>query len=227
MAQITRSKSSTILSKLDGTIFTSSAFSIDFPDSGDVLVEIMFLENEEYYFSVETAPIYRDHNFEVKYSPGALFKSEVGKCKEYEECEEILERWLRLLREELRASNHIYNEIDDLKRQFNERLDEKLSSANSGSFTNEEIKQMGDKFADLYAEIESLKEQNSITESELIRIQNDLADLKSSMTDMPKKTWYRSAGSKLIDISTKIMGSKVGQKVIEQATDRLLGPPQS
>ena len=91
------------------------------------------------------------------------------------------------------------------------------------AFNEEELFDIQEKFQRMEQEFSALKERQEITEEQFEMLLSTIAELNREAPNLPKKTWYRSAGQKMITVSEKVLGSKAGQGVIGDGVRKLLG----
>jgi len=68
-----------------------------------------------------------------------------------------------------------------------------------------------------------LAQHSEITKQELNRVQQELTAIKANLTSFPKGTWYKTAGTKLWSVTSKVITSAESRQVIAQAARKLIG----
>lgn len=81
---------------------------------------------------------------------------------------------------------------------------------------------MHEKLTKIEQRIRDLEDKSSWTEAELERVYQTLSDLNKAAFALSKRSWYRTAGSKLYALSLRVFGSEAGQTLLEGAVTKLL-----
>lgn len=224
MGQITTGLYTSIIEKLHKSSFTASAFEVKTPDEGDTLVQVFFLDERRYTLQISKRS-YEDQ-FTINYSPGTVYRNEKFNTKEFSEFIKFIPNWCETIERELKATNPALQELEKVKAELNRKLDEHVTDSSS-HFTKEEIGEWEKKFTDLCKQFEEFQKKSAITESELSEVKQTLEQLKSSLSWSPKKTWLRSAGTRLFDLGGRIFNSPAGQKLLTDLSTKLLNPPHA
>jgi hypothetical protein len=218
--QITTEVLNSVRYALQQSAFGESAFKLDLPAAGFTVLRITFADQPHFEFLVT-----KDRTLRVRYSPGHLVMKEEYEVEKLNHIVASVDLWCRHILTELRASNPllnpIYCEMDRLKAEFERRLDECFENANQ-HFSNAESEDLSSRLSAVEENFSQLREQSRITEEELAKVKQTLAHLKENLKVMPKKTWMRMAGTKIIELGGKILSSESGQKLLLDVSQRLL-----
>jgi hypothetical protein len=218
MPQITNTRIKQVIEALDKSYFTVASFSVNFPDQGNKLVVISFLDNEKFIFNLSVN--YQDV-FTANYTLGDVKTTTQVEFEDFDKGFSFIKTWAENIKDELIASNPFYDELQNLKDEFNEKLNQHIKDPKQ-HFSKQETEELNAKLDDLEKKFEQLKEEQVITTQELRAAQKTLEELKNDLTQLPKKTWYRTAGNKIIEIAAKAIKSEQGRKLLEKVSEKLL-----
>lgn len=224
MPNITKTARKLIHETLDSTDFSVMNFDISYPEAEDELLEITYIDNEYYYFSLKHDIANLDIPFHANFSPGGIFVDVDDNVEQFDGVLKLIEIWCENIKNEVFSSSFAFSEIEKMKEEFNRKLNENIKEKGE-KFGSDEIKSLKKTLSDFSKELDKLKKENKITAMILNEIKKDLNQLKRNLEILPKKSWLRSASGKLWNISAKLLTSKAGQALIVKITDRLLLPP--
>ncbi len=216
---LTKSTIKRLLDALEDSYFTTAGFSIEFPEEGEIYALIKFRDNPEYLFRFSHKNY--THSYTVSYQPGTILKSTVYSTDKLSEVLKSVGVWTESIKEELRTLNPFFDEMKDLRKEFNEKLDAAIEDGKS-QFTKEELDALKDKFDDLNEKFTELHIKNEVTEEELEKVKRTLDELTQDAKSFPKKVWYRTAGAKFIKLTSKVLSSKQGQTLLDHGADKLI-----
>lgn len=205
---------------LNGSIFTENDFGVIFgdPDSNEYLIIITFKHNNNFVYKVHK----RTYRYDIIRTPGDIEEEETKQCKTFEESISYISQWCQEVRNELKAEQPIYNELDSLRKMIEESIVINNNSSES-EFSVEEINNLQQKFEDLQARVEQLEKDNIITENQSNHIQDGLQKVKEDVEYYPKETWIKTASNKVLNLFVSIGKSKEGRKVLADGSRKLLG----
>ena len=220
MSRLTRTSMMTINKILEDSYCTSACFDVQYPDNGDNYIIITFVDYPGYYFHYMP-----DSNNAVEYCPGQYFDTVYLKNIDFSQCVEQIKIWIDSIRSELSTAHiRMSKEHNELQNEFNKAINDLFITSES-VFSKDEIEHLKKILDDLYEKFESLRTDNTMTEDELSKIKTVLEGLKGDTEKFPKKSWFRAAGNNIFKFTGKFMSSPVGQKIIEEGTQKLLKPP--
>jgi len=205
---------------LDSSIFTSNDFNVTFgnPDSNQYLISITFKHNNNYSYKIAKTP----YNYQLTRTPGDIEEEENTSCTSYEKSISYISLWCNEVRNELKAEQPIYNEIDSLRKMIEENIIINNNS-NEAEFSVEEINDLQQKFEDLQTRVEELEKNKIITESQSSNMKDGLQRVKEDIEYYPKDTWIKTASNKVVDLFVSVGKSKEGRQVLAEGGKKLLG----
>lgn len=203
---------------LDSSVFTSDDFEVSFgdPKKSQYLILIKFRHHPEYLYSISKVS---DPILYVKRRPGDFEEEEGTNCNGLENALKGIDNWCKEVRNELRASQPLYNEIDQLKKV----IEEHITSGDNDEFSAEDIFILRKKFQDLEKRVETLEQDKIITETQLNEFKSGLKQVSEDLEFYPKTTWVRTAANKMVKIVMSIGKSKEGRALITDGARKLLG----
>ena len=205
---------------LNESIFTENDFTVLFgdPDSNEYLIMITFKHNNNFVYKVDK----HTYRYDIIRTPGDIEEEEKKECKTFEDSISYILQWCQEVRNELKAEQPIYNELDSLRKMIEESIIINNNSSES-EFSVEEINNLQQKFEDLQARVEQLEKDNIITENQSNNIQEGLQKVKEDVEYYPKDTWIKTASNKVLNLFVSIGKSKEGRKVLADGSRKLLG----
>lgn len=204
---------------LDSSIFTAEDFEVTFgdPDKNEYMILIQFRCKEEYIFSISRLS---GSNVQVKRRPGNFVEEEFNQYNGLNYALNEIQNWCKEVRNELKACQPIYNEVDKLRNIIEDHI--KGDNA-SEEFSAEDIHLLRKKFQDLESRVVNLEKDKIITESQLDEFKSGLNQVKEDLEYYPKQTWVKTATNKLSKIVMSIGKSKEGRALIADGARKLLG----
>ena len=207
-----------VYAALERSPFTVADFVVE-PSHKDesVVLTVRFRHKPEYVFQVQ------EHEGELYSleSPGQFQTSETVKVS-LVELPTRLTVWARNIRDELRTELPAYKEIDELREAIEKHVAQHVEGADA-PFTREEAEDLRQKLDLLSEKFAELAEHSEITRQELNRVQQELVSIKANLSTFPKGTWYKTAGTKLWSVTSKIVTSAESRQLLAQAARKLIG----
>lgn len=216
----------TVYNALDDSPFGSASFECLFQEAETVgpILTIKFRDNNEFQFKITDAKDEYGRNlYQFYYSPAKFTKSSYVN-DEFNKFSDFILKWCSYIKNELIASNPVYEDFEKFKQEINSKIEE-YSNDPLCRFDDEEKKNLKSKLDELQNKFEELKRNHEITDNELSKVKAVVSSLTENLKDFPKKTWFRSAASKMYDMSATLMTSQAGQKILEQSANKLLNSP--
>jgi len=219
---------------LDNNIFSVDDFVIEFPNTGSVLAKIKFAHNNDYYFHITEAQKARGVAATIAaYSdsvrvpatvecPGDYKRVEENRFESFDFCINRIQRWCENIRSDLKTKIPIYKDIDDLKRQFEQHINEHIQNPDE-QISDEEVQKINEKFDALYAEFVKLSVEHKITQGLLNEIKRDFDIIKGDATQYSKGMWANLAKNRIVQVIKKVAGSPESRKLMFEGAKRLLG----
>lgn len=210
-----------IWSAIQSSPFTAADFDVTFGRENQDLLLVVFRHDTRWSFGLSGS---YSGNWSLTESPGNHRTTEVSTPKSLDDIPDLLLKWIRNVRDELRTSLPIYSELDELRRALDEHVTQHVSNPEQ-PFNREEAAELKSKLDDLMARLQQMEEKNQLTEQEVKRLNQEITSLKTNVDSYPKGTWYKTAASKLWATVTSVVSSPEGRKVLTQASQRALGLP--
>ena len=103
---------------INTSIFTSDDFEIGFgnPDSNEYLITIKFSYEKKYRYFIDQEL----GRYVVTKTPGDVIEEETVKYNSFESAINNIPKWCTEIRNELKAEQPVYSEIDSLKKRFSD-----------------------------------------------------------------------------------------------------------
>jgi hypothetical protein len=210
-----------ITEALDEGYFTVAGFHLKFPEEGDLYCDVRFRDNNEFYFTVQKR---YQSAFSVEYSPGSFTRTQTFNTDDFDDCCRGLVRWSECIRRDIIASNPVYFEFEEFKKDLNEQIEERFKNSME-RFTESDLTELKEKFDDLGARLNELHQKNELNEQQLKSIKETLNALVCDANRIPKKTWYRAAANRITNLMCKVVASQGGQRLLEESARKLLNLP--
>lgn len=203
---------------LDSSIFTADDFEVKFGDADQYenLVEIMFIANANYSYTITQL----SRELRVTRKPGDFQEEERALYPSLPPALEGIHQWCKDVRNELKASLPLYNEVDKLRSVIEEHI---KGDGDADEFSAEEIFALRKKFEDLEDRVSKLEKDKVITGTQMAEFRTGITQVKEDLEFYPRKTWIRTATNKLVKIVMTIGKSKEGRKMIADGARKLIG----
>lgn len=225
MAQLRKAIQEEILGELDESVFTRYGFVCEFNPVEDVVLRIRFKDRPEFAFGIgdgTVSTILGEKRWVVVESPGEAFNEpEDTGCDTFLQARSRLADWLARLAHEIQTSPS-ERATRGLLDEFEKSL-ESLAEPDQ-PFTEEEAadwRERLDKFVD---QLEALQEQHELDRDELRKLRDDVERLKGNVGSLPKKTWLRAAGGKILGYLDKKADTALIAAVQTAVRATMLGP---
>ena len=217
MGQLRKTIQREIIDALDSSYFTSNDFEVSFEDDDvRIIFSIIFIHDKSLYYRVEK----HSHQYYARMSPGDFEQEDMVKQDDFSSSIHSIKNWCSEVRNELKASKPIYKEVDALREIIEEHI---IGGNDDEEFSVEEINELHKKFEELNARVSDLEEQQVITTKQKQEFTEGVNQVSEDLEYYPKKTWVKTASSKLVNLVTAIGKSKEGRKLLESGAKKLLG----
>ncbi len=120
-------------------------------------------------------------------------------------------------------SEELVPDIIKQMRQDLERNSENLPDPQL-PFAPGEASQWRTKLDNLVARIEKLAEKGEIQQGEVDKLKAEVKKLKTMIESVPKKTWLKSAGYRILNVMEKVVNTKTRREITEHVIKQLIGP---
>ena len=188
-------------------------------DGRDSLLKITFRHNSAYTFTLNKA---RSDSYMVIVSPGEHETQEHTLVDNPSQVPAQVLSWTKNIRDELRTTIPVYSELDQLRETIERHVKEHVDNPQQ-PFSQEESDELRSKLDDLLAKFQEMQERHELTQQEVNRLNQEIAEIKSNLSGYPKGTWYKTAANKLWLAVSKVGTSKESRQVLAKAAQNLLG----
>jgi hypothetical protein len=205
---------------LDRSVFTAADFRIDYPETDSVLALITFSPEPAYQFKLGEQNY--NSKFQLAYAPGQFLETVSVEVETFAKCLESITTWSNNIRADLRANSPLAAEMDELRKSFEQAMNQHVTDPEK-HFTKQEAEELRARLDEMAFKFDELHQRNAITEEQLDSIKREIEQLKSNTQSFTKKTFFRTAGNKLLSIFGQVASSKAAQEVLIDATRHALG----
>lgn len=206
---------------LNKSVFTLDDFSLTLEAVGeedaDFLFGLVFIHDTAFDYQVRSAV----EGIWASRSPGDITNSEDRRIGDWSDCLCDVDDWCSEIREELKASNPIYSEIDEIRNLIEKQLN--VDASDEEEFSVSEINDLLRKFEELKTRVESLEQDQIITKKQLEEFNSGVNQVKEDLQVYPKTTWYKVATNKLVNTVVSIAKSKEGRDLLATGANKLFG----
>ena len=180
---------------LDSTSFTSEDFSIEYDDiSIDKLFMLTFEHDSQFNLNVH---ISGGGQYLLSFSPGTIHASEQSYVKGFPGVLAKIKEWAGEIRSELKASQPLYREVDELRKTLEESITSSFIEGND-EFSVAEINELRRKFEALEERVSELEQEDKITNSQREKLSNDIQQVSEDIEVYPKQAWVKTSVNKPI-----------------------------
>ncbi len=161
--------------------------------------------------------------FRTREAPGIDFDDEnLPGTSSFEDCRARLTQWLERLIFELSIDQP---ETFDSLSTWQEGLEETIKRMKEPGepFNDSDGEEWIKKLEEALQQLEQLKEVSGAQQAEMGDLRKELDELKSAIGKLPRATWLRAAGNRMLVILDRLSGSKTGQMLAEKVARGLLG----
>jgi len=200
---------------LDETYFTKNNFDVDFKSgkSDNIILKITFVPEPSYYYVIKDQVQYQGR-FIVEQAPSPYFLQGDQQVRDnFDSCLNGITEWANRILEDYRQGSPIFDELDELRKSFEEKISAHIANG-TAHFDEEEKKKLQQKMDELVSKFQELQQKNEITEKQLGDITTNLERLSKDLETFPKVAWYRTAGSRIFQIIKNFAKSKEGRELI-------------
>lgn len=213
---------SKLLDQIDRGVVSRHDFDCTFNDPSGALISLRFRDNPEFYFKVlhPESDVNKGKDWLSAESPGEFFISEqLYAHRDFTAAYGRLHAWLGRLIEELATSD---NSDDTWLSKMRQNLEETADSLPDPDqpFSGDEIDEWKSKFDSMIARLEELEKDNKIRKGQVARLKQQLDQLAEHGANLPKKTWLKTAGHKVLDVFEH--GAKSGVEALAKGTVKAL-----
>ncbi|MDP1526877.1 MAG: hypothetical protein Q8M20_13770 [Rhodocyclaceae bacterium] len=188
---------------LNRGFLTAHSFDIKANSPDGILVQVTYKDRPE--FSIAIVQPESDANtsrvWRTIETPGRHFvAAEIYDHQQFQQAYGSIWGWADRVAEEilLQAKSGIApSAIEDLRRNVEEAANNLVDP--DKPFSEEEIDDWSERFKALIARLTELEKQNEIQSGRVNQLASQLEELKKQGTVVPKRTWVKAAGNKILD----------------------------
>lgn len=208
------------INDLDRTLFTRHGFTYTFNRQDGYIVHIVFKENPNFKFLI------KDRNYSKEWvteeSPGVNFMDgESYRFTEFEKAKQRVRFWVQRIIEEITIDEKKAKTMLESWRRDLSELSDNMSEPEK-PFNENETQQWVERLDDLIIKFENLNENDRLQKKELDSLKKEVEVLKQNLTKLPKATWMRAAGNKIINVLENVT-TKAGEAIAEGVVKGLIG----
>ena len=185
-------------------ILTHHSFSLGCNSPDGRLVTIKFRDNEEFNFTLlhPQSEANESPTWKTIESPGRYFIStDTYDHREFDQAFNSIYGWADRVSEEvvLGAKAHADKSLIEQLRFNIEQTADNLPEPDK-PFTSEELDDWSDRFSRLLVRLSELEKANEIQNGRVAQLERELVAFKARGETIPKRTWLKTAGNKVIDL---------------------------
>lgn len=204
---------------LDTTNFSAVDFEVSSSSqTSEPVLSIKFLHDGRFTFSAFES----GDGFELIMSPGEMRMTEFDRVSDISSIDVYIFDWAGRVYEEVKQFNPLTKDFEAFKVKLEEYVEATIDDSLE-RFTSSEISKMSDKMADLEQRLAKMEADAEITKQQYDKAISDIDKIFSSMQDLPKSLWYKTAGNKFWFLLQSFVTSKEGQKTISSAVQKAIG----
>ncbi len=208
---------------LDRSYFTKHSFTITNTPKTSPFLKIIFTPKPKFRYLVSVAS---DGSFTTSEAPGEhLASGEKNSRKTFQSVISALSSWIGRIQDDLYSAKSEQDEIEEFVEQFRSKIfatpeGEEEEAAN---FSSQEIQYLRDKLDSLQKFIEGQAEKIEISEQQIKKFEEEIANIKNDLSYMPKGVWKKVAGNKLLKSVREFLNTSEGRKLIADGFKKLIG----
>lgn len=189
---------------LNRGFLTSQSFELEYNLTDGTLVRVKHKDNTTWNFELlhPTSEVNAGTKWRTIESPGRYFASqETYEHEQFNQAHSSVNSWVDRVSEEmlLAAKVHIdRTTVQELRLQV-EAAANNLTDPEK-PFTEEELENWSGQLQRLVGRLSELERQTEIQSGRVQQLTRELEQLKKQGTSIPKRTWLRTAGNKVLDL---------------------------
>lgn len=207
------------INDLDRTLFTRHGFTYSFNRKDGYIVHIVFKENPNFKFLIQER---RSGDWVTEEAPGVNFMDgESYRFTEFEKAKQRVRFWVQRIIEEITIDEKKAKTMLESWRKDLSKFSDSMSEPDK-PFDEKESQQWMERLDDLIIKFENLSENDKLQKKELESLKKEVEVLKQNLSKLPKATWMKAAGNKIINIMEKVT-TKAGEAIAEGVVKGLIG----
>ena len=181
-----------IIEKLDSSRFSAADFLVESPDTGEVLLRVVFRPNDTFRLSL----VAKDNKTALHECPAEFYFSGVQHSFDRDDLVEAVRLWVERLYHELRAMTPVDDDFEELRQQLESKLKEHAEDSNS-HFTEDEAEHIRQKIKDFDEVLSAYAEKHVEFEAQINSLKNQLQAANATVESFSKKVWYTTYFNKM------------------------------
>jgi hypothetical protein len=211
-----------VLERLDRSLLTRGAFSISQGDPGRTARPDLTIRMRDYpEYRMEVKHNTWDDKFSCLCAPGSTLLEERLVAADADDICAVAEAWIVRLQAELRARAIAASPIASLERNLSRAADRLPEPERP--FTRAEANEWTTRLDAAVADLQRHQAELNLAANELSALREQVAELKKTVTDLPRRVWVRSAGGTIAKFLEKT-SSKALAAIAEGAVRAMLPP---
>jgi len=189
---------------LNRGFLTAHSFTTEFNGEDGTLVRVVYVDRPEFSFALlhPQSAVNQTNSWKSTESPGRHFTSaETYDHPRFDQAFNAVYGWADRVGEEivLEAKTHAdMSLIEELRRNVAETADNLLEP--DKPFTVEELDSWTAQLQGLLSRMKELEQKNEIQAGRVEQMSRELENFKKQGTTVPKRTWLKTAGNKILDL---------------------------
>lgn len=189
---------------LNRGFLTFHSFDLQANNADGTLVHISFRDNIDYVFELlrPKSDVNPGAKWRTSESPGRYFAgTESYEHEQFNQAYSALYGWVDRVNEEvvLAAKSHIDGSLLAELRRNVEATADALPEPDK-PFSRDELEDWSEQLKKLVARLRELEQKSEIQAGRVEQLTRELEQLKQQGTNIPKKTWLKTAGNKVLDL---------------------------
>jgi hypothetical protein len=183
---------------------TSHSFDIQFNDPNGTLVAVTYKDRPEFAFVLlhPETEVNSANNWKTIESPGRHFTTaETYEHPNFQQAQGSLFGWVDRIGEELLLEAQSHDDstlLEQMRKGVSDTADHLPEPEKP--FTEDELEDWSNQLTRLLTRLSELERQNEIQRGRVEQVSRQLEELKRQGTKIPKRTWLKTAGNKILDL---------------------------
>jgi hypothetical protein len=191
-----------ILQQLDRAFLTRHAFDLTFNDPNGQIVQLTFRDHKDFTFTIQQPGTGENNTTQWRTveCPGRYFTSpEIYDHRDFPNAMGSIYAWVdRIIQDLASVKSKRSDNIEQMRRNLEETADALPNPTEP--FTETELDAWSEKFDSLIQRLETLESEGQIQKGQVESLKHQLEELKKQGTSIPKRTWLKTAGHKVLDL---------------------------
>lgn len=191
-----------VLQQLDRAFLTRHSFDALFNGNSGEIVKLTFRDHQEFSLAIcqPNSPSNNSSQWRTTECPGRHFTSpELYEHRDFPTAMGSIYAWVDRIVQDLASAKAGQNgSVEQMRRSLEQAAD---SLPDPGTpFTETELDEWSAKFEALLQRLEKLEAENQLQRGQVDNLRRQLDELKKHGTAVPKRTWLKTAGHKVLDL---------------------------